>query len=160
MRILGSGDNSADTIMDTNVKSPGFTLVELVITLTLLGILAAVAIPVVGGLIESSKDKATKEEMLRLKKAIVGSRSAGGQVEFRGYENDVGSPPPNLKALVEKPSGVQSFNKFSGLGWNGPYIDGSTDDYLKDAWETKYIYNAKKRTITSKGSGKKIVIKF
>lgn len=140
----------------------GFTLVELVIIIIVLGIVAAVAIPKIGDIISSSKTTATKEEMQRLKGAIMGNSAvaSGGRFSDRGYRGDVGSFPPNLTALVTKPASVAAWNPYTRLGWNGPYIDSTGGDYLKDAWGASYVYDSTARAITSTGSGSSIVINF
>ena len=140
----------------------GFTLVELVIIIVVLGIVAAVAIPKIGDLITGSKTNATKEEMMRLKTAIMGNSATttSGRFSDRGYLGDVRSFPPNLTALVTKPGGVAAWNPYTRLGWHGPYIDSTGGDYLKDAWGVVYQYDSTARTITSTGSGTNIVVNF
>jgi hypothetical protein len=130
--------------------------------LVVLAVLAAVAIPKVGMMIDSSSKAATLDEMMQLKRAIVGSPNvtAGGQFIDVGYEGDVGSLPSSLNDLVMKPPAVAQYNPFSRLGWNGPYIDPSNSDYLTDAWGAAYQYDAGARTITSTGSSETIVINF
>ena len=129
----------------------GFTLVELVIIIVTLGILAAVAIPMFGNMIKSSKISATKSELESLKRAIVGNPRvvSGGELIDRGYQGDVGVAPTQLADLVVKPGAVAAYNKITRLGWNGPYIDNNNGDYAKDAWGTSYIYDASGRTIKS-----------
>ena len=143
-------------------RSDGFTLIELVIVIVILGIVAAVAIPRFGDFTESAKIEATHEEMGRLKKAIIGDPSvvAGGKFVSKGYEGDVGSPPSALVELVAKPGSVDIYNKFSGLGWNGPYIDSSGGKYLTDAWGVAYSYDATARTIISSGGASPITLSF
>ena len=140
----------------------GFTLVELVIIIVVLGVMAAVAIPKIGDIINGSKTNATKEEMMRLKAAIMGNSAAtsGGRPSDRGYRGDVRSFPPNLTGLAAKPAAVTAWNPYTRLGWHGPYIDSTGGDYLKDAWGTAYAYDSTARTITSTGSGSSIVTKF
>jgi type II secretory pathway pseudopilin PulG len=140
----------------------GFTLVELVLIIVVLGIVAAVAIPKIGDLITGSKTNATKEDMLRLKAGIMGNSAAtsGGRFSDRGYRGDVGSFPPNLTGLVTRPGGVAVWNPYTRLGWHGPYIDSTGGDYLKDAWGVNYLYDSTARTITSTGSGANIIINF
>ena len=77
----------------TNVS--GFTLVELVIIIVILGIVAAVAVPKFGTLTENSKITATKDEITRLKTAIIGDSRvvSGGEYVNRGFEGDVGHAP-------------------------------------------------------------------
>ena len=142
--------------------SAGFTLVELVLIIIVLGIVAAVAIPKIGGIITSSKTSATKEEMMRLKAAIMGNSAVttGGRPSDRGYRGDVRSFPSNLTGLVVKPAAVAAWNPYTRLGWHGPYIDSTGGDYLRDAWGAAYVYDSTARTITSTGSGTNIVVTF
>lgn len=135
----------------------GFTLIELVIVIVVLGVLASVGIPVIGGMIDSSREKATKQELLLLKTAIVGQT---GAAELRGYENDVGSLPPDLTGLVSKPAGVANWDRFTQTGWNGPYIESNNNEYLADAWGVNYIYNAGARTIMSAGGSDTLTVAF
>ena len=143
-------------------RQNGFTLIEIVIVIIVLGIVAAVAIPKMGLITENSKITASREEMLALKKAIVGDPrvAAGGEYINRGYEGDVGFPPSTLTDLVVKPDSISAYDKFTRIGWNGPYIDSAGQDYLTDAWGSAYIYNSASRTITSVGVTPNIVISF
>jgi type II secretory pathway pseudopilin PulG len=121
-----------------------------------LGILAGVAIPVIGTFIDSSKETATKEEMQRLAKALAGTNSESD----RGYEGDVGRLPSALADLTAKPASVPAWNAFTHVGWNGPYMDSTNGDYLTDAWGTAYVYDTLARTLISNGSGSPITISF
>lgn len=143
-------------------ESAGFTLIEIVIVIIVLGIIAAVAIPRFGDMSENAKTTATKEEMMRLKIAIIGDASvkAGGKHASRGFLGDVGSVPTALVDLAVKPGAVAVYNNFTGLGWNGPYMDSAGGDYLSDAWGTAYVYDAVGRTITSTGGPSNIVLSF
>lgn len=134
----------------------GFTLIELVVVILVLGIMAAVAIPVAGTFMASSKVTATKDEMRRLARAIAGSDEAGD----RGFQGDVGYAPASLQDLVRKPDTVPAWSPFLDVGWNGPYIDSTGGEYLKDGWGSAYVYNAAMRTIQSVGSGSTIEITF
>jgi len=121
-----------------------------------LGIMAAVAIPVIGSFIASSKETATKEEMQQLARALAGSNSESD----RGFEGDVGRLPSALTDLTAKPASVPDWNAFTHVGWNGPYMDSTNGDYLKDAWGQNYVYDTVARTLESIGSGSSITINF
>ncbi len=145
-----------------SINESGFTLIELVIIIVVLGIIAAVAIPKFGDLTENSKINATKEEMLHIKRAIIGDPQvvSGGEYINRGFEGDVGHAPGSLTDLVSKPDSVSVYDKFTRLGWNGPYIDSTGLVYLNDAWGQNYTYNSSARTITATGADPDIVISF
>jgi general secretion pathway protein G len=132
----------------------GFTLIELVIIIIVLGILAGVAVPVFTNFTDSAKVNATREEMNLLKRAIVGNPSAvsGGQFIDRGYEGDCGGAPSALIDLARKPGALASYDRLTRIGWNGPYIDSSRGDYLKDAWGQTYVYDSANRRIISPGA--------
>lgn len=148
--------------LDGRSDESGFTLVELVIIIVTLGILAAVAIPRFSNIAEGSRVTATREELHRLKLAVIGNPSAvsAGVYTDRGFEGDVGFAPERLEDLAMKPDTVALFNKFTRLGWNGPYIDSSGGDYLSDAWGAAYVYDPALRRIASIGGGDTIAVSF
>ncbi len=127
----------------------GFTLVELILIVMILGILAGVGTMKLSETIDTANIEATKSEMEALGYAIAGRPGvfSGGVRSDFGYVGDIGAMPPNLDVLVINP----------GLGtWNGPYIRSinGTDDYKKDAWDTDYIFTD--TLLRSTGSGSNI----
>jgi len=130
-----------------------------VIVIAVLGILAAVAIPRMGGMSDSARQAATRAEMQRLKSAILGSPDERGHARG-GFEIDVGHPPNRLADLAAKPDTVPAWNAFLSLGWNGPYIDSAGGEYLLDAWDSAYVYSAATRTLTSTGGASDFVLSF
>ncbi len=132
----------------------GFTLIELAIIIVILGVLAAVAVPVFSNFSTSAKTSATREEMTTIKQAIIGNAAAvsGGQYIDRGFEGDCGFAPSALVDLTRKPDSVSAYDRLTRLGWNGPYLDSSRNDYLKDAWGNAYIFNRTNRWIIAPGN--------
>jgi prepilin-type N-terminal cleavage/methylation domain-containing protein len=144
------------------LTNKGFTLIELVIVIVVLAILAGVGIPQIGSMVKASKVNATKSEMIEIKRAIDGDPQvvAGGENVARGFEGDVGNPPNRLLDLAYKPDTIPPYDRITGRGWNGPYIDTSEASYLMDAWNEAYVYSATERTIKSTGSGTEITVGF
>ena len=149
----------------------GFTMIELVMVISLMAVHTAVAVPRIDDFITNSKIQASKNEMLQIRASISGTpeRTAGGRYVDRGYKGDVGSFPTTLADLTVKPGAVPDYDYFSRTGWNGPYlqIDGS-GEILKDAWGTNYVLNVADSTIRSfgpnktdnSGTGDDILIKY
>lgn len=154
--------------MRVPIKTPsrldrqGFTLIELVIIIVILGVLATVAIPKFSSMSESSKVTATKQEMRAIKRAIVGNPQvvAGGQLVDRGFEGDVGFAPNQIGDIVVKPGSLSVYNQLTRLGWNGPYMDAADNSYLSDAWEQTYVYDLPGRRLISTGGTDSIIVTF
>ena len=144
--------NNGPMNRNSNVSSErGFTFLEMVVIIVIIGILSAVAMRAIDKALDRGRFEATVEEMDQLVHAMVGNPelySGGVRTDF-GYFGDVGSLPPNLDALVTDP----------GYGtWDGPYITrGFTEDpngFKTDAWGNQYSYGGV--TITSSGGGSQI----
>ena len=151
------------TTRSFNRGKQGYTLIEIITVIILIGIIAAVAIPKFGNFTNSARINATREEMAAIKKAIIGNPSAiaGGEYIDRGFEGDVGHVPSTLSDLVAKPDSISAYDPITRLGWNGPYLDSAESNYLRDAWDNNYFYNPLTRTIISTGGGTDtILIRF
>lgn len=104
-------------------RQAGFTLLELLVVLAILGLLIGLVAPQAIRLLGASKQKIAEQSIERL----------GGILDI--YRLDVGSYPTTqqgLKALVQAPAGVN--------GWNGPYIKGNAVPL--DPWNHAYVYRS------------------
>ena len=98
----------------------GFTLVELLLVLVILGTLAAIVIPKFSGRTEQAREAAARTQISILEGAL------------DQYETDCGSYPQGsdgLNALNSQPTNVQ--------GWRGPYLK---QDIPLDPWGNAYVY--------------------
>lgn len=99
----------------------GFTLVELLVVLAILGMLAALVGPQVLNQLGGAKSKSAAIQISDLEQAL------------EIYKLDVGRFPSSsqgLEALVSEPSGVR--------GWNGPYL--KKGELPLDPWGNPYEY--------------------
>jgi len=121
-------------------QKEGYTLIEVVLVIIIIGIITSIAIKSLRKSTEIARTEETKKEMQELADAITGRR-------------ELCALPTNLDNLVTRPPGYSS--------WNGPYIfddfskDGSSTEFKKDAWGKNYIYSGS-ITISSNGDGSTI----
>jgi general secretion pathway protein G len=94
----------------------GFTLIEVLLVVAILGILAAVVVVNFGGKGEQARIKTTRASIAAICTAV------------DLYEVDTGRYPPALKNLVDN-DGAQN--------WHGPYIRGGVP---VDSWGTEFSY--------------------
>ncbi len=112
----------------TRQAREGFTLIEILLVVVIIGILAAVAVPKFSGRIGQSKVSACKSSLTSISLAL------------DMYEVDHGSYPSSLNELI---SG-------SGPEWHGPYLKRGIP---KDPWGNAFIYSAQQNNFTLKSSG-------
>jgi prepilin-type N-terminal cleavage/methylation domain-containing protein len=137
-----------------HIPPRGFTVIEVILVIIIIGILATVTLRSALIVTDSARLEKTRQEMDRLAIAIAGQPdlyNAGVRADF-GYVGDVGSLPPDLDALIQNPGGYST--------WRGPYIANrftqQPDDFKIDAWGSPYAYTGGVY-ITSTGSGEAVV---
>jgi general secretion pathway protein G len=97
----------------------GFTLIEILLVVVILGILSGMIIPRLVGRAEQTRVKVARTDI-----------EAGLAEVLDLYELDTGTYPSTLQDLVTKPS--------SARNWNGPYI--KKKELPKDPWGNAYVY--------------------
>lgn len=111
----------------TKISRPrGFTLMELLVVLVIVGMLAALVGPTLYQRIKPAKQSAAKAQIQNFMTAL------------DSYFIDVGSFPTTqsgLNALRQRPQGV---NK-----WNGPYLK---KEIPNDPWGNAFVYRAPGRS--------------
>lgn len=101
-------------------RSAGFTLIELMIVLFILGLLAALVAPRLMGRVGKAKQKTAQAQIQMLATAL------------DLYHLDVGRYPTEeegLRSLYAKPESLDA--------WSGPYLDKAVP---KDPWGRDYVY--------------------
>ena len=95
----------------------GFTLVELLLVLMILGVLAAIVVPKFAGRSEQAKLTAAKTQIASFETAL------------DAFEVDMGYYPADLSELIA--------NKNDSEDWHGPYLGKAIS---KDPWGNDYVY--------------------
>ena len=102
-------------------REDGFTLLELLVVLAIMGLLAAIVAPQVLGYLRSSRTQVAKVQIENISAAL------------DHFQLDNGRYPTQeegLDALVKAPA--------DAAAWNGPYL--RRPSALIDPWRRKYLY--------------------
>lgn len=124
---------------ETGSKKKGFTLVEVIVTLTILGILAAIAIPTGIHYMEkarqTARDKVARSVFLAAQKALTSKVSSGNSLPvLAGNKVNVGKIDPPYKDIEENKANIVylSLNQESS-DKTGKELYQLLDTYLADA---------------------------
>lgn len=105
--------------MHTRRYNQGFTLLEMLAVIVLLGIVATLVVRQVGGNVDKGKYGAGKAQLASL------------SMKIENYAMDNGAPPSQLNELISKPANARS--------WQGPYAKQSD---LRDPFGHSFGYLA------------------
>ena len=103
-------------------KEHGFTIMELVVVIIIIGLLAAFVAPKFFGKVSEAKLKAAKAQI-----ELFGTALDALRLDVGRYP----STDEGLRALREKPSGMES--------WKGPYLP---KEIPMDPWGKAYVYKS------------------
>jgi len=93
-----------------------FTLVEMLLVMTIIGILAAIVIPKMVGRSEQARLTAVHADLSSIKTAL------------DAFEVDNGYYPKSMQDLIQQPNNAKN--------WHGPYLD----KVPQDPWGNNYLY--------------------
>jgi general secretion pathway protein G len=96
-----------------------FTLVEMLLVVTIIGILAALVIPKIAGKSEQARVTAAQTDI-----------KAGIKTALDSFEVDNGFYPKSLQDLIQQPGNAKN--------WRGPYFD--PPQLPVDPWGNPYVY--------------------
>jgi len=99
------------------LKEKGFTLIEIMLVVVIIGVLAAMVVPKLTGRTRQTKNAVVKVDV-----------DVNIPLALDLYELDMGEFPSNLDGLME--------NKTNSDTWRGPYLK----KIPKDAWAKSYYY--------------------
>ncbi len=110
-----------DKCINKHARS-GFSLLEIMIAVMILGLVMGLVGPKVFQILENSQKTGAKSELKAFKNAIA------------TYKLNVGTYPAKLNDLINKPKNDERAAK----RWQGPYLD--KEKLPEDPWGTKYHY--------------------
>ena len=144
----------------------GFSLLELLVAISILAVLVALMTPTLAGLIQSDEVTTTQKDAERIYRAMFGTPSRGEL----GFIGDMGRlPAANTLSELVSGTGLTPFHTSGqpgdaslpggshvgsvGTGWRGPYLRSlfSTSDLFRDAWGLPFSYSTGNGQVTSGG---------
>lgn len=96
--------------MDRLLPPRGFTLIEMVITLALVGLLAGMAVPMIELVVQRQKEQELRSALREIRKGIDAYKQASDEGRITRTVGDSGYPP-TLRALVDGVPDVLSPNR-------------------------------------------------
>lgn len=103
-------------------RSAGFTLIEIMVVLVILGVLASLVVPNLFGQASAARQQAAALDIKTIEDALE---------RYRLQNFNYPSTQQGIEALLSKPTGSPE-----ARNWAGPYLN----DMPKDPWGNEYVY--------------------
>lgn len=110
--------------MSRSRTNTGFTLVELLLVVIIIGVLAAMVVPSLIGRSEQARVTAARADI----RATIGTALDTFEMDTGGYPTTA----QGLEALIREPDDVRN--------WHGPYL--KEISVPLDPWKNEYVYNS------------------
>lgn len=139
-----------------NDKCSGFTLIEILVVMAIVGMIAVIASGVMVDRENPKNFENTRQIMKEIKKAVLGVRGfyKNGQRQFTGFVSHLGALPPldengqpkalwtddlNSDGSSDLPPWEYNEEFRISMGWRGPYLD-CHGEILKDGWGRHLVF--------------------
>ena len=130
IKKCGYSDIRQIIMQNSSECSNGFTLIEILLVVVIIGILVAVVMPRFTGRTQEAQLSAAKSSIANISLAL------------DLYEVDNGTYPSSLQSLI---------TKGSELNWRGPYL--KKGDIPVDPWKKEFVYTLKDNGYELKSAG-------
>ncbi len=140
-------DEALETVTFKPHKSLGFTLLEMLVVIALLGVVMLTSTSLIMNTGEMEREDATRIKWMQMRTAILGdtTRTLDGAPVISGYMADMGRLPENISELMfqgTQPawSAIDVSSVYPNVtatlwgGWRGPYLYTAGSKSFRDSW--------------------------
>lgn len=139
-----------NNLQNSNRKNAGFTLLELVVVIAVMGLISSMAMDVYTDNSNQKRFEATKERLAEIKFAIIGDpmMRIGSQAVPTGFFKDMGRYPRNLQELIGANLDDLCIDSnfvatvSTQAACTNTWIEADADlDSINDLWKGPYLHN-------------------